>query len=114
MRLLTIAACSLLCALSISCSVASDEQVLTDHDDTVTVSSAASSCLCNPAPSSSGGWVLGTNPDGTPKENCSKCTDSAACSTGYCYYRNSAGSEMNVGCHWRGVAVAPASSEPGK
>ncbi len=123
MRLMSIAAFILLYTLSASCSLTPTEVELTERDDgldteavatAVTQPAPAGTCSCNPAPDSVNGWVIATNADGTKKENCSRCTTSSLCSTGFCKYVNSVGSEKDVGCQWSSSTAPtdPAPTEP--
>jgi hypothetical protein len=122
MRLMTITVCALLYALSASCSVTPLEAELADLDDGMDMEAVsatpapapvpAGTCSCNPAPDSTNGWVLAKNADGTLKQNCGRCTNSSLCSTGFCTYVNSVGSERDVGCQWASTLPDPTDPVP--
>ena len=121
MRLMTIIACALLCTLSVSCLETPSERGPTGRNDSIVTESVGAvvaqpaptgTCSCNPAPDSVNGWVIATNPDGTNKENCSKCTSSSLCTTGFCYYKNAVGSEQDVKCQWASRTIPHEPTEP--
>jgi len=81
-------------------------EVVNPEKTEVLVAVPSGTCKCNPPPASSG-WTF-------DNETCSRCTDSAACSSAKCEYKhNQHGGLEDTGCQWNsGVVYEPIDREP--